>query len=96
MSEHDNHGNGNGAPDEMLGAGPLVERLIIEYNRATDAMQIGGKTMSDESAAAMLRRALFLYEMKLRATVAAGLAQAAREQAEAAELAHRVRRGIPV
>jgi hypothetical protein len=84
----------NGAQGlEMLGGCPKVERLVLEYDRALDALQIGGRTASDESALAMLRRAVFLYEMKVRSAVAQQMAAEIAQNARDAELARRIAGG---
>ena len=83
--------NGAEAQPELAGTCPTVERLSIEYYRLTDEMRINGGTASLESALAMLRRAVFEYEMLLRAQRAQRMAAAAVEQAQAAQLADQVR-----
>jgi hypothetical protein len=84
---------GGGGSDEMLGRCPKVERLVLEYDRATDELRIGGRTGSDESALAMLRRAVFTYEMKVRAAIAAQLAEQIHQQQRDAALAQSIARG---
>jgi len=91
MSENGEPKGYEGAP--LIDHATLIDRLELVYDRATDQLRVDGKAISDEVILAMLRRAVFAYEMRLRATMAAQMAMEAQRAAADQALAQRIARG---
>lgn len=94
MSESgDGNGAGNGKEHVTLPLEALTDELTITFNRATGAMSITGRVVTDEVALMMLARAVNVYESRTRIQFASAVKQQLDEQARVAALLERTRGG---
>ena len=86
MSEHDT--NGNRAEND-----PLIDQLVLTFNRRTGELGIGGKVLNEDMAMAILAQATRHFETVLRLQAVAKVKMQEVEQARTNALLQSVRGG---